>query len=164
MIKHIIKNDKNYQTNNLNFCDNNKYQKCLKEINEKIAKEKSFKSSQNQMIDLNEFGIKNISFIVKKIDYFFDLSTIEIQLNNSSNNVNIENLPSGIKRMLLFYFKYCIKEKNDSKDSEKETKRIFIIDELEKFLHPEYINIISNILKKIAETNYVFISTHSPFI
>lgn len=102
-----------------------------------------------------------------KIDFIIDISetgncTISIKdegKNNIHDRHSMNVRSEGFKQFISLILSLSIET-----DKLKRTGRLILIDEPENHLHPSGIRDLGKELLKIGETNYLFISTHSPFL
>ena len=90
---------------------------------------------------------------------FFLLKTI---FHFNGHEFEYGKAPSGVKKMLLVYFKVIEKIKENS----KQNKDLVIIEELENYLHPNWIKITVDILETLFQISgdevKFIITTHNP--
>lgn len=81
----------------------------------------------------------------------------------SWGSIELNKLPSGIKRICLFALKDSNKNLKNTKDNSNK-RTCWIIDEVEKSLHPNYIKKVCRVLNDISKENCVILTTHSPIV
>lgn len=141
--------------NNYKFkLDENEYKK-LKENQNNFSKFIDLLKEDNdpffENIIKDNLEINNLS--INEFDYAIDLFNFKEQKRNdisgSSGSLNF-SLIKIIYKMIL------------DKKFEINEKFILIIDEIEKFLHPELVFKVANMIVKISEKIKVILTTHSP--
>lgn len=115
-------------------------------------------TSYSSLLKSNIFGTgAEISFEsrINSIDHFFDISP-KITLNGVE--YDISKASSGVKSLVAFVLKEI--------DSSAATNRILLLDEIDAFLHPSWIELVARVLDVIfANPNLmVVIATHNPIL
>lgn len=88
--------------------------------------------------------------------------TVSLELmDNHQKNILLSERGAGIRRLLMVaYFQYLAEINNSSKD--KNTHKIFCIEEPETFLHPGAQRNLIKAFLELAKNNQILITTHSP--
>jgi predicted ATP-dependent endonuclease of OLD family len=89
----------------------------------------------------------------------FTLSIRDSGEKNKHDRLPINGRSEGARHFLSLILSLSIESKHD-----KLTNQLILIDEPEVHLHPSGIRDLRNELLKIGEKNYLFASTHSPFL
>lgn len=89
----------------------------------------------------------------------FTLSIKDSGEKNKHDRLPINGRSEGARHFLSLILSLSIESKHD-----KRTNQLILIDEPEIHLHPSGIRDLREELLKIGEKNYLFVSTHSPFL
>ncbi|RLA82771.1 MAG: hypothetical protein DRG78_06290 [Epsilonproteobacteria bacterium] len=117
---------------------------------------------------LSERTTKYIKSIWKhKIDIIIDISetanldiSVKDEGKNNTHDRHAMNVRSeGFKQFISFILSISVET-----GVLKESRRLILIDEPENHLHPSGARDLGKELLKIGEMNYLFVSTHSPFL
>ena len=140
-------------------------EKISAKIDEILLSDKKRSKLQSELTDNTTEYIKNIW--KHSISFLIEISetgnlTIFVKddgKNNKHERYSMSDRSEGFKQFISLILSLSIETKKYN-----QSKRLIIIDEPENHLHPSGIRDLSKELISIGENNYLFVSTHSPYM
>ena len=140
-------------------------EKISAKIDEILLNDKKRSKLQSELTDNTTEYIKNIW--KHSISFLIEISetgnlTIFVKddgKNNKHERYSMSDRSEGFKQFISLILSLSIETKKYN-----QSKRLIIIDEPENHLHPSGIRDLSKELISIGENNYLFVSTHSPYM
>ncbi|MDX4069248.1 ATP-dependent nuclease [Aliarcobacter skirrowii] len=140
-------------------------EKISAKIDEILLSDKKRSKLQSELTDNTTEYIKNIW--KHSISFLIEISetgnlTIFVKddgKNNKHERYSMSDRSEGFKQFISLILSLSIETKKNN-----QSKRLIIIDEPENHLHPSGIRDLSKELISIGKNNYLFVSTHSPYM
>lgn len=138
----------------------NDNKELINEINSKVNTQidnftnKLFENLHNKIPQLKQIN-PEMTFEIAKA---YSKVSLELQTENDSKPIPIENKGAGVRRLVIIALLETIRDVGVNENT------IYAIEEPETYLHPSAQKDLLVVLNDLSETSQVIVTTHSPFV